>query len=111
MPIRIQRKRTPATITQASSARSYTPEQVAAIYGCSPNHIRNLVKRNQLRAFRLGARLIRIPAGALEEYERCQMNTGSADLAVDGSSHGGKTAAGDAIVLMLPAERTPSGKR
>lgn len=53
--------------------RPYTPDQVAAIWGCSPNHVRNLIHRGELRAFRLGARLFRIPADAIEEFEKNQM--------------------------------------
>ena len=56
------------------TSRPYTCEQVADLWGCSPNHVRNLIHRGELRAFRLGARLIRIPADAIAEYEQCQMN-------------------------------------
>lgn len=93
------------------SARAYTPERVAEIYGCSANHIRNLIKRGELRAFRLGPKLLRIPADALEEYERCRMNTASEGSREDGSFHGGETGSANAIVLKLPAGRTRSEKQ
>lgn len=48
--------------------RPLTPEQLAAHWGCSANHVRNLIKRGELQAFRLG-RLIRIPATSVEEFE------------------------------------------
>lgn len=56
-----------------TTRRPFTPDQVAAVWGCSPNHVRNLIHRGELRAFRLGQRLFRIPADAIEEYERQQM--------------------------------------
>lgn len=49
--------------------RPLTPEQVALRWGCSSNHVRNLIKRGDLRAFRLGERLLRVPIDAVEEYE------------------------------------------
>ena len=50
-----------------------TPDEVARYWGCSPNHVRNLISRGELRAFRLGARLWRIPVEAIAEYELRQM--------------------------------------
>lgn len=49
--------------------RVFTPEQVAAMWQCSSNHVRNLIHRGELRAFRLGGRLFRIPAEAIQEFE------------------------------------------
>ena len=46
--------------------RPLTVEQVADRWGCSDNHVRNLIHRGELRAFRLGRRLIRVPETALE---------------------------------------------
>jgi len=43
---------------------------VAERWGCTPNHVRNLIKRGELRAFRLGERLLRIPAEALDGFEQ-----------------------------------------
>src|SRR5262245_6388403 len=52
-------------------ARSYTPAELAREWQCSERHIRNLVTKGQLRAFRLGGKLLRIPVEAVEEMERC----------------------------------------
>jgi excisionase family DNA binding protein len=85
----------------------FTPEQVAERWGCSANHVRNLIKRGELRAFRLGHRLIRVPLDAIEEYEQCQIigSDGSKD---DSSSPGGATTeSGDVIVLTHSRERKP----
>ncbi len=54
--------------------RPMTPEQVAEHWGCSANHVRNLVKRGELEAFKLGLRLIRITPQAVRDYEERQSN-------------------------------------
>lgn len=46
-----------------------TPEQVAEHWGCSAQHVRNLIKRGELRTWRLGARMFRVPADAVAEFE------------------------------------------
>jgi len=95
----------------AQMGRVYTPETAAERYGCSANHIRNLIKRGELRAFRLGPRLIRIPEDALEEYEQCQMkNTASEGSRADGLFPGGRREKGSAIVLRVPTDKAPNGK-
>lgn len=38
----------------------YTPETLAKRWRCSPNHVRNMIKRGNLPAFRSGGRLLRI---------------------------------------------------
>jgi len=58
-----------------SGGRPYTPDQLAELWGCSPNHVRNLIRQGDLRAFRLGARLLRVPADAVHEFEARQMMT------------------------------------
>lgn len=65
--------------------RPYTPETLAERWGCSGRHVRNLLERGELRFFRLGAKLIRIPADAVREYE-CQQSrshTQSAAIVAD----------------------------
>jgi len=54
--------------------RPYTTKTAAEYLGASPAHVRNLCARGKLRHFRLGdddRGPIRIPAAALEEFERC----------------------------------------
>ena len=88
----------------------YTPEMVADMWGCSAQHVRNLINRGELRAMRLGSRLIRIPAKAVEDYEQCA-STGLAASTGDTSSPGGRPVSVDAIVLTVPASLTRNGKR
>lgn len=38
----------------------YTPETLAKRWRCSPNHVRNMILRGDLPAFRSGSRLLRI---------------------------------------------------
>lgn len=43
----------------------YSPRTLAARWGCSERHIRNMIQRGELAAFRLGQKLVRIPAEAV----------------------------------------------
>ncbi|WP_299605681.1 helix-turn-helix domain-containing protein [uncultured Tateyamaria sp.] len=51
--------------------KSSTPEQLAKRWHCSSNTIRNLISAGKLDAYRVGKKLLRIPATAIEEYENC----------------------------------------
>ncbi|WP_449411893.1 helix-turn-helix domain-containing protein [Methylobacterium komagatae] len=90
--------------------RPLTPEQVAARWDCSPNHVRNLIRRGDLRAFRVGSRLLRIKTEAVEEFERCQETIGSDASTDDTSSRGGSMESGDVIVLTHATPRARRGK-
>jgi excisionase family DNA binding protein len=48
----------------------YTARLLAIKWGCSERYIRSLVARGELRAFRLGGKLLRITAEAAKEFER-----------------------------------------
>jgi excisionase family DNA binding protein len=50
-----------------SQATVFSPKTLAKAWDCSDRHIRNLISRGELRAFRLGS-LIRIPADAVEDF-------------------------------------------
>jgi len=76
---------------------------LAETWCCSERHIRNLVAAGQLRAFRLGGKLLRIPSDAVEEFIACQ-NTAS-DGSTDGSaSPGGATESGT-VTRLAPMTR------
>lgn len=79
----------------------HTPETLAREWRCSARHIRRLVSSGELRAVRLGAKLIRIPA---EEAQRflARMATASDACGGDSSSYG-MTSAGGAAVTRLTA--------
>ena len=70
-------------MTDAPSRSVYTPAMLAEAWCCSERHIRNLVAAGELRAFRLGGKLLRIPQDAVQEFIACQ-NTAS-DGSTDGS--------------------------
>lgn len=53
-----------------TDARPYSPQTLAARWGCSAEKIRIMCKNGELASFTLG-KLIRIPAGEVERYE-CQ---------------------------------------
>ncbi|POR42521.1 hypothetical protein CRT23_12065 [Methylobacterium sp. V23] len=98
------------------------PKQVAARWGCSEQHVRNMVNRGELGHFRLGGKLLRIPLSAVEEAEcaiKASFTTsdGSSRPATpkaNASSRSGRTgsAAGSASApvsrLRLAAVRQPS---
>jgi excisionase family DNA binding protein len=67
--------------------RVYTPAALAEAWACSERHIRNLVAAGQLRGFRLGGKLLRIPQDAVEEFQ-CR-NTASDGSTGDSASPGG----------------------
>lgn len=52
---------------------------LAERWQCSERHIRNLVAAGDLRAFKLGGRLIRISFDAIEEYEARNTSAPSSD--------------------------------
>lgn len=52
----------------------FTPATLAEAWGCSEQHVRNLLNRGELAHFRLGAKLIRIPGAAVEEFQ-CRMTS------------------------------------
>lgn len=51
---------------------SFSPEQLASRWQCSASTVRNLIHGGKLRSIRVGAKLIRIPAQAVREFEECQ---------------------------------------
>ena len=93
--------------------RPYTTATLAEEWGCSERLIRNLVASGELRAFKLGEKLIRIPPEAAEEYMRCR-NTASPASGESGPSQYG-TEAGDSTAIRLaratarkPKESSPA---
>ncbi len=53
-----------------SIPRPVTPDMLAERWDCSAETVRQMVKRGELRGFRVG-RMIRIPWAAIEEFESC----------------------------------------
>ncbi len=76
----------------------YSPAMLAHRWDCSERHVRNLVATGQLRAFRLGNKLLRIPGEAVEDFERC-LTTESAGSATGIASS--STGAASGIVTRL----------
>jgi excisionase family DNA binding protein len=46
----------------------FTPDTLAKEWSCSGQHIRNLISRGELRAFKLGGKLLRIRAEDVEDF-------------------------------------------
>jgi excisionase family DNA binding protein len=82
---------------------NFTPAMLAKEWACSERHIRNLVAAGQLRAFRLGGKLLRIPEDAVQEFMQCQ--TTASDGSTDASaSHGGPQES-DTVTRLGPMTR------
>lgn len=62
------------------SGRPFTPATLAEHLGCSERLIRNEIAAGNIRAFRVGEKLLRIEPEAVEEY-KCR-NTGSPDFLI-----------------------------
>lgn len=91
--------------------RPMRPQQVAERWGCSEKHVRNLIKRGELGHFRLGGRLLRIPASAVEEYEQRQTTGVSlAFTAPPKSQPNQKKASGADLAFLRAAARNPMGR-
>ena len=63
------------------------PRDVAALWGCSERHVRNLIRNGKLSAFRLGEKLVRITPDAIREFEQCQSFEPS-NIEANGPSNG-----------------------
>ncbi len=90
----------------AAESIMYTADAVAARWGCSHQHVHNLIKSGRLRAHRMGQKLIRIPAEAVEEFE-CQTVI-SPDSAEAGPQPGTKVASATVMRLVRATRRKPS---
>lgn len=48
---------------------AWTPRELADRWQCSERHVRNLINRGELRAFRLGGKLVRVRHEDVERFE------------------------------------------
>lgn len=57
-------------IARIYDRRPFTPTMLAERWQCSERHIRNLIAAGDLRAFKVGGKLMRISVDVIEEFER-----------------------------------------
>ena len=81
----------------------FTPQMLAERWGCSRQHVHDLIKQRQLRAFRIGTKLLRVSAEEVARWEA--QNTGSGSSMTDTSSSGGRQAEDAAIASVLGSHR------
>jgi excisionase family DNA binding protein len=81
----------------------FTPAALAREWCCSERHIRNLVAAGQLRGFRLGGKLLRIPQDAVEEFMACQ--TIASDGSMNASASPGGAMVDDTVTRLEPVIR------
>jgi len=55
--------------------KAFTVKALAERWSCSGQHIRDLISKGKLPAFRAG-RLIRIPYHIVEAHEQCEISSG-----------------------------------
>ncbi len=66
------------------TAPPFTPITLAKRWDCSPSHIRNMIRRGELKSFSLG-RYTRISATEVDRIEQCQ-DTASYSIEENGLS-------------------------
>jgi excisionase family DNA binding protein len=81
----------------------FTPAALAREWACSERHIRNLVAAGQLRAFRLGGKLLRISSEEAEAF-KCRQTIAS-DGSMDASASPGGETEGDTVTRLGPMTR------
>lgn len=81
----------------ASMPAVFTPAMLADRWACSERHVRNMIDRGELPAFRLGDKLLRIRLSDVERFE-CQ-NGESHGSEANTASPGTKEISGDVIDL------------
>ncbi|WP_412550121.1 helix-turn-helix domain-containing protein [Sinorhizobium meliloti] len=65
MPLRV-----PSMIVADNERRPFSPKTLAEHWDCSERHVRNLIGRGEIRAFRLGGKLLRIAWDKVDRFER-----------------------------------------
>ena len=86
--------------------RVLRPKDVAARWLVSERHVRSLIANGKLASFRVGDKLIRLHADAIEEYERRCQNINSPDTEAGSLSSGATKAA----VIDIRSARTAARK-
>lgn len=97
-----------ARVTQSDEPRALRPCDVARMWQCSERHVRTLIAKGDLRHFRVGGKLVRIPVEAVTEYEQCQLNTACANTGENLPSPGRTQMAGTELALARKAARKPT---
>ena len=54
-----------------TSKKPFTPKLLAERWGCSAQHIRDLIRRGEIKAFKVGKKIVRIPHDEVEQFEKC----------------------------------------
>ena len=80
----------------------FTPAALAREWECSERHIRNLIAAGQLRAFRLGGKLLRISS---EEAEAFKCRNTASDGSMDASASPGGPQESDTVTRLEPLTR------
>jgi excisionase family DNA binding protein len=103
----------PERVRATAAERPYTTATLAERWGCSDQHVRDMIARGELACFRLG-KLIRIAAAEVARIEGCGCNSTGASGARSGPTAAEPAAHpfGHPIVLLPSSDsRTRGGGR
>ncbi|TAN19675.1 MAG: DNA-binding protein [Rhizobiaceae bacterium] len=61
----------------------FTPGMLAERWACSERHIRNMIDRGDLRAFKIGERLVRVRAQDVKAFEASHISSAEPERAAE----------------------------
>lgn len=67
-------------MTAHGQRKTYKIKQVAEMWDCSEHTVRSMIDRGELRALRIGTKMLRVPEEAMREVERAA-NPGTEEAA------------------------------
>jgi excisionase family DNA binding protein len=79
----------------------FSPKLLAKRWGCSPQFVHKLIRKGELKAFKLGEKLLRIPMEEVRRWESQPAVTSSESLADGWSSPPGGKARDDIAFASL----------
>ncbi|PJE26573.1 hypothetical protein CVM50_17845 [Pseudooceanicola marinus] len=91
-----------------NQSRPYSPDDLAARWGCSGETVRSMIRNGSLPAFRVG-RMYRIRPEVVEQHE-CANTESESSMAASSSCGTRPMERGDAFVLRHTRPRRPNAK-
>jgi excisionase family DNA binding protein len=70
--------------------KPFTTQALAERWECSPNTIRAMIHRGELKAFKVGGKLLRVSADEVEKWETAEKTEGSSGSEANGRLRGRK---------------------
>ena len=67
---RKQKRTRPGSYSDIDRPNAFTPQMLADRWDCSERHVRNMIKRGDIRSFLFGGKLVRISSEEVDRFER-----------------------------------------